>query len=241
MPSPTSLSPETQARGHQRTLRAASPLVVLACLGLAACAPSGRVTEPGPKLVQAAAHDLAQTHRYEVVASFGDGTSRRSMDFQVEAANVGNGSFTMGSLSFQAEEVGGVDYFRSRNLWASVGGSALQSALGDDWVYIAADTTTALQLTQAFASLTSTKALAQSLRAAAAGAGRGRVATFQGQAAILVPGSGGARYWIAASGHPRLLGARGLQDATLRLSHFGERFSIRPPRHALSLAGLLAS
>ncbi|MGH7609889.1 MAG: hypothetical protein ACREOD_08175 [Candidatus Dormibacteria bacterium] len=196
--------------------------------------------QSGAKILEAAAQAMARAHSYQIVAQYGSGTTSKRMTFDVQAANVGRGSFSTGTFSFEAEEVGGTDYFRSRDLWAQVGGSALQTALGDRWVYIAANSTTALQLTQAFASLTSPTQLAALIRQGQARALRGPALNVGGEPAITVREPGGAVFWVATSGPPYLLGGDQPGPTLIHLNRFGARFGVHRPQHALSLQSLLA-
>ncbi|MGH7640765.1 MAG: hypothetical protein ACREN7_06820 [Candidatus Dormibacteria bacterium] len=219
---------------------AASVLALLGAALFSGCgAPDNGVShEKGPKIIQAAGKALASAKSFQVRETLNGSQGSETLTFDAQGSNEGRGTFTAKGLSFEAEELGGVDYFRSPNLWSEVGGSSLQQAIGGGWVYIASDSPTAAELTQAFAGLTNAKGLANQLTAAAKGSkreGRSRVA---GQPVVAVAEPKAGTVYVAAQGPAYPLrwdhGAQG----TASFGDFGKRFQLQKPKHALSLQAL---
>jgi len=232
-------------RGGGRSPHPLRPTLVaglLLGLLLAACAPAanGVRQETGPAIIRAAGRALGGARSFAIEATSTASGTPGSFSFEVEGPNQGGGTFTTPTLSFQAEELNGVDYFRSKTLWNGVGGATLQAALGDRWVYIAASSSTAVQLTQAFAGLTSARALAALLTKGAATAVRGKASSWAGQTVVAVSESKAGTVFVATAGPPYPL--RWLQSPTDRLvfRDYGRKFNLRVPRKALNLAAILA-
>ncbi|MGC2191142.1 MAG: hypothetical protein WA751_02285 [Candidatus Dormiibacterota bacterium] len=215
---------------------------LLSTLILSSCAasPNGVQKENGKAIVTAAGKALGSARTLEIQATSTVQGSQGSITFDIEGKNQGEGSFTSSTISFQALELKGTDYFRSKTLWSQVGGVSLQTDLGDRWVYIAAKSSTATGLTQAFATLTSPKQLGLEISKQAATAVRGKVAVFKGQPVVEVKESSTEALYVATTGKPYPL--RWLQaaagDVTFR--DFGKRFHFRAPKKPLNLAAILA-
>lgn len=222
--------------------RLALGAVAMAVLTLAACAagPNDVQKLSGPEIVSAAARALSSAGSYRIEATSTVAGNPGSITFDVAGQHQGEGKFTSAAISFQAEEMNGIDYFRSTTLWSQFGGASLQADLGNRWVYIAASSSTAAELTQAFTSLTSPKQLALELTKPAPTAVRGRGGVFDGQPAVAVNEPPGGVLYVATTGPAYPLGwvRPGVGSVTLR--DFGQRFRFRVPQKPLNLAAILA-
>ncbi|HVB14617.1 MAG TPA: hypothetical protein VNH38_07670 [Candidatus Dormibacteraeota bacterium] len=215
---------------------------VAALLTLSSCgaAPNGVQKENGAAIVRAAGVALGSAHSFEILETLTDKGNTESLTFDVEGKNEGGGSFTTSSLSFQAEELKGIDYFRSKTLWDQVGGATLQAALGDRWVYLAASSATAAELSQAFAGLTAPKSLASLLTSDAPKSVRGNATRVRGQPVIAVKEPKGGTIYIATTGAPYpLRWVRGSQGS-VDFRDFGKTFNLKVPKNAVNLAAILA-
>ncbi|HEY6538894.1 MAG TPA: hypothetical protein VI138_07650 [Candidatus Dormibacteraeota bacterium] len=229
-------------RGHPGRRKLEVALLAMALMGLlssCAAASNGVAKESGPAILRAAARALGASHSFEIRASSTIASSPASIDFEIEGPNRGGGTFASASVSFQAEELAGVDYFRSKTLWDQVGGQSLQTALGDRWVFIAASSSTAAQLTQAFGSLTSAHDLAAQLLKGIATAKRGKLGALGGRPTVEVTESPAAAVYVATSGRPFPL--RWVQSTAgyVDFLNFGKSFHLKPPAKPLNLAAIL--
>jgi hypothetical protein len=210
-------------------------------LVLSSCAPAsnGVQKETGRAILAAAGQALTSTRSLEIQAASTQASGPASITFEIAAPNQGEGTFTSSTVSFQAEELRGVDYFRSQTLWSQVGGASLQSDLGDRWVFIAASSSTAAQLTQAFGELTSVKALAGALTKGDAAAVRGKLDPVAGQESVAVHEPTSQTIYVATTGKPYPL--RWVQSPTssVSFSHFGDKFHLKAPRKPINLAAIL--
>lgn len=224
---------------HRRVALGAA--VISAALFLASCAaaPNGVQKESAFAIVNAAGQSLQSARTLEIQATSTTQGSEASLTFDIEGKNVGGGTFTSSTLSFQAEELHGIDYFRSKTLWSQVGGASLQSALGNRWVYIAASSSTAAELTQVFGSLTSPKALAQQLTKDAKSSVKGKGSRFEGQPVISVTEPHAGTIYVATTGAPYPLRWVEASTGYVDFRDFGKRFNITAPKGALNLQHLL--
>jgi len=228
--------------GAESRRRLALGAAATAAFTLASCAvgPNGVQRLNGPEIVTAAARALSSARTYQIEATSTVAGNPGSITFDVAGQHQGEGKFTSTAISFQAEEMNGIDYFRSTTLWSQFGGASLQSDLGNRWVYIAASSSTAAELTQAFTTLTSPKELALELTKPAPTAVRGKGAVFDGQAAVAVDEPPAGVLYVATTGAAYPLGwvRPGVGSVTFR--DFGQRFRFRVPQKPLNLAAILA-
>jgi hypothetical protein len=225
-----------------RYLFVALVAAVLAASQLASCAaaPNGFQAKSGPAILRAAGSALEAAKTFEIEAISTTSGHQASLTFEIGGPNLGEGSFASSSLSFEAEELNGLDYFRSHTLWAQVGGSSLQSALGYRWVYVSAKSSTAAELTAVFSSLTSPTVLADQLTGKAASAVRGRATTFSGQPVVAVTTPGSGTVYVAITGEPYPLKWLQSSQSQVTFSKFGQDFGITAPKGALNLEAILA-
>lgn len=219
----------------------AAALALATALALTSCAPASNDVQKdaGSAILAATGRALTSARSLEIRAVSTQAGGPASITFEIEGPNQGEGTFTSSTVSFQAEELRGVDYFRSQTLWSQVGGASLQSDLGDRWVFIAASSSTAAQLTQAFGELTSVRALAGAITKGAATAVRGRVDPVAGTESVAVRVPPSQTIYVATTGKPYPL--RWVQSATasVSFSHFGDHFHLKAPRKPLNLAAIL--
>jgi hypothetical protein len=215
-------------------------LVATVTVTSCAAAPNGIQQERGPAIVAAAGKALGSARTFQIQASSTVQGSQGSIIFDIEGPNEGEGTFTSSTISFQAEELKGTDYFRSTTLWSQVGGASLQSDLGNRWVYIAASSSTAADLTEAFATLTSPKELGMEITKQAPTAVRGKVSVYEGQSVIAVREPPTRTLYVATAGKPYPL--RWVQPASgsVTFRDFGRRFHFKVPKKPLNLAAILA-
>ncbi|MGH7642380.1 MAG: hypothetical protein ACRENX_05085 [Candidatus Dormibacteria bacterium] len=214
----------------------AATLVIASC----AAAANGVQHKSAPAILRAAAQALGSARSFEIVATSTAPSGPGTLNFEFEGANEGEGTFTSPSVTFQAEELGGIDYFRSKTLWTQVGGASLQSALGDRWVYISAKSATAAQLTLAFGELTSPKELALSLSKSAPDAVRGKQSNFQGHPVIAVDEPPHGALYVATTGSPYPLRWVQTPTAQVDFTEFGKKFHLRAPKKPLNLAAIIS-
>jgi len=235
-------SPASLAGRSPHRRAALGTALIAATLTLASCAaaPNHVQQESAANILKSAAKALSSARSFAIQATSTAQGSAGSLTFDIQGANQGEGAFTSASVSFQAEELKGIDYFRSKTLWSQVGGASLQSALGDRWVYIAAKSSTAAQLTLAFGELTSPKELALGLRKSASDAVRGKLTTFQGQPVIAVNEPPHAALYIATTGKPYPLRWVQTPSTQVDFSDFGKQFHLTAPKKPLDLAAILS-
>ncbi|HUY10287.1 MAG TPA: hypothetical protein VMW80_12765 [Candidatus Dormibacteraeota bacterium] len=229
-------------RATARRSLALSSAALVATLALTSCAPepNGIQKEKGPAIAAAAARALGSARTFEIQASSTVQGSQGSITFDIEGQNEGVGTFTSSTISFQAEELRGTDYFRSTTLWSQVGGAGLQTDLGNRWVYIAASSSTAADLTQAFATLTSPKALEMEIAKQAPTAVRGKASVYEGQSVIAVSEPPTRTLYVATTGNPYPLRWVQPGSGSVIFRDFGKRFHLKAPRKPLNLAAILA-
>lgn len=220
--------------------RAASAVCAGVVVTSCAAGPNGIQRESGPAILKAAAAALGSAETFEIEAASRTKGKQASITFKIGGKDVGEGTFTSAAVSFDAKEVHGVDYFRSKTVWDQVGGAGLQSALGDRWVYISASSPTAALLTGVFASLTSPRLLAKQLTKSAQSAVRGKAGRFAGQPVIGVIEPSAGTIFVATTGKPYPLHWDNGSAGTIDFRDFGARFSIKAPKRALNLAAILA-
>lgn len=223
------------------------PLMALATFSagllLAACGQNGEATKSGPQIIKdtAAALQTAKSYRLEGVVPISG--SSGSFTFDVAGAAVGAGTFTLGTLTFQLDEIRGTDYIKSKTLWQGIDGGALQSLLANRWVSIPANNPLAKQLTTGLASLTSARQEAQAILKGEAGAKRGRSGTSGGQAVIQVAegtGSTASVVYVATSGAPYPVRVVGQGKDYLALSDYNQNFNVTAPHGSVSLLDVIA-
>lgn len=207
---------------------------------LSACGQNGEATKPGGQILQDTAAALRSAHSYRLqgVVPVSGGSGR--FTFEVQGPNVGSGVFTLGSTSFQLEEVRGTDYVKSKTLWESADGGALQGLLANKWVSIPANNPLAQALTSGLAALTSAKQEAATILKGEAGARRGRVRSFAGQGVVEVLEGTGGSVLVATSGTPFPLRVQGQGPDYVDLSDFNQAFGISAPKGAISLTDVIA-
>ncbi|MGA7362921.1 MAG: hypothetical protein WBZ07_08235 [Candidatus Dormiibacterota bacterium] len=229
-------------RATSRRALALITAALVATVILTSCSapPNGIQQEKGPAIVAAAGKALGSARTFQIQATSTVHGSQGSIIFDIEGANEGEGTFTSSTISFQAEELGGTDYFRSTSLWSQVGGASLQSDLGNRWVYIAASSSTAADLTQAFATLTSPKELGLEITKQAPTAVKGKVSVYEGQSVIAVDEPPARTLYVSTTGKPYPL--RWVQPASgsVIFRDFGKRFHFKSPKKPLNLAAILA-
>jgi hypothetical protein len=210
---------------------------------LAGCGQNGEASKPGPQILRDSARALLKAHSYKlqgvVPISGGSGT----FTFEVSGAHAGAGTFSLGSLTFQLDEIGGTDYVKSKTLWEQADGGALQGFLANKWVSIPSANPLAQALTSGLAALTSAKQEASVILKGEALARRGPTATFDGQGVVVVnegSGSTATKVLVATSGPPFPLRVDGRGQDYLDLSQFNQNFQITAPRGAVSLIQVLA-
>ncbi|HVC21947.1 MAG TPA: hypothetical protein VNH82_00685 [Candidatus Dormibacteraeota bacterium] len=237
------LLPSLAGGPHSRTRRWLALVAALTglLLTLSSCAPgsNGVEKESGREIIQAAGAALRSAHSFEIHATSTVAASPASITFEIEGPHSGGGSFTSAAVAFEAEELGGVDYFRSKTLWSQVGGASLQADLGDRWVFIAASSATAAQLTLAFGELTSAANLANALTKTDTTAVRGKSDAVTGQPAVAVRESPTNTIYVATTGKPYPLRWVQSTAGVVTFSHFGKHFHLKAPRKPLNLAALL--
>lgn len=218
------------------TTTLAAALLLSSC----AAAANGVATKSAPAIVDAAGAALVSARTFEIVATSEGSSTPASVTFKIGGKNVGEGSFVSSSLSFQAEELHGIDYFRSKTVWSQVGGPTLQGALGDRWVYISASSATATELTAVFGTLTSPPTVAKQLTKDAQTSVRGKVGNIDGEPVISVTEPKAGTIYVATTGRPYPLRWEQGRVGRVVFSDFGARFDIKAPKHAVDLAAILA-
>jgi hypothetical protein len=213
----------------------AAALVLSSC----AAAANGVATKSGPAIVNAAGAALISARTFEIQATSGGSGSPASVTFKIEGKNLGEGSFVTSSVSFQAEELHGIDYFRSQTLWNQVGGPTLQGALGNRWVFISAGSATATELTAVFGTLTSPPTMAKQLTKDAQTSVRGKVGNIDGEPVISVTEPKAGTIYVATTGKPYPLRWEQGTVGRVVFSNFGVHFSIKAPKGAVNLAAIL--
>ncbi len=215
-------------------------LAAIPALSSCAAASNGVDQETATVILKAASRALSSARTFEIHATSTVQGSTGSITFEIEGQNEGEGTFTSSAITFQAEELNGVDYFRSSTLWNQVGGTSLQAALGDRWVYISASSSTAAQLTEAFGELTSPKALADQLTKGSPDAVKGKKGTLGSQPVIVVNEPPTAAVYVASTGKPYPLRWVQTSSQHVDFSDFGKKFHLRAPSRPLNLAAILA-
>lgn len=218
------------------TAALAAALVLSSC----AAAANGIATKSAPAIVDAAGAALVSARTFEIQATSASSGSPASVTFKIGGKNLGEGSFVTSSLSFQAEELHGLDYFRSETLWNQVGGPTLQGALGNRWVYISASSATATELTAVFGTLTSPPTMAKQLTKDAQTSVRGKVGIIDGEPVISVTEPKAGTIYVATTGKPYPLRWEQGTVGRVVFSDFGARFNIKAPKGAVNLAAILA-
>lgn len=212
-----------------------------AALILCSCAPAsnGIEKDSGREILEAAGAALSSANSFEIRAASTVNSSPASITFEIEGPHRGGGTFASATVAFQAEELGGVDYFRSKTLWRQVGGASLQADLGDRWVFIAATSPTAAELTLAFGELTSAHGLAGELTKGDATAVRGKADPLAGRPAVAVHEPPAETFYVATTGRPYPL--RWVQSTAgyVDFSDFGKNFHLKAPHKPLNLAAIL--
>jgi hypothetical protein len=228
--------------GRLSKLLMLSTLALAIALVLSSCAApaNGIATKSAPAIVDAAGAALVSAHTFEIQATSGGSGSPASVTFKIEGQNVGEGRFVTSSLSFQAEELHGTDYFRSQTLWSQVGGPTLQGALGNRWVYISASSSTATELTAVFGTLTSPPNLAKQLTKDAQTSVRGKLGTVDGEPVISISEPKAGTIYVATTGKPYPLRWEQGSVGRVVFSNFGAHFHIVAPKDAVNLAPILA-
>jgi hypothetical protein len=216
---------------------------VLLSLLLAGCGQNGEANKPGPQILKDSARALLTAHSYKLqgIVPVSGGSGR--FTFEVGGAHLGAGTFSMGSLTFQLDEIKGTDYVKSKTLWAQADGGALQGLLANKWVSIPADNSLAQTLTSGLAALTSAKQEAATILKGESLATRGPIGTFGGQGVVAVnegSGSTATKILVATSGTPYPLRVVGHGKDYLNLSNFNQNFGITAPKGAVSLVQVLA-
>jgi len=217
-----------------------SALAVVLVLSSCTAAANGIATKSAPAIVTAAGAALVSAHTFEIQATSGGSGTPASVTFKIEGKNLGEGTFVTSSLSFQAEELHGTDYFRSQTLWSQVGGPTLQGALGDRWAYISASSSTATELTAVFGTLTSPTTVAKQLTKDAQTSVRGKVGTVDGEPVISVTEPKAGTIYVATTGKPYPLRWEQGSVGRVVFSNFGAHFNIVAPKGAINLAAVLA-
>ncbi|MHB8394660.1 MAG: LolA-like protein [Candidatus Dormibacteria bacterium] len=229
-------------------LRLRRPLVgglatVVAGLLLAACGQNGEATKSGPQIIKDTAAALGTAKSYRLQGVVPVSGSSGSFTFDVAGAAVGAGTFHLGGLTFQLDEIHGTDYVKSKTLWQGVDGGALQPLLANRWVSIPANNPLAQQLTAGLASLTSARQEAQAILKGVESAKRGHTGTAGGQGVVQVSegsGSTAAVVYVATSGSPFPMRVVGQGHDYLNLSDFNQRFDVTAPHGAVSLLDVIA-
>ncbi len=235
----TDLVPQSRPTRRRGVGLAAAGLALALLLG--ACGPgaNGIQKETGPAIIKAAGKALSRAHQFQISENLTSQGHTESLIFNVAGPNQGEGTFSTSGLSFQAEELDGVDYFRSKNLWSQVGGTSLQQALGDQWVFAAASSPTAAQLSAAFAGLTSAKSLAAQLTAGAKGAVRGKVSSLDGSSVVAVAEASAGTVYVATHGTPYPLRWDHGSEGSAEFRDFGRHFKLKKPKKPVSLAAIM--
>jgi len=215
-------------------------LATVLLLSSCAAAANGVATKSAPAIVDAAGAALVSAHTFEIQATSAGSGTPATLTFKIEGKNLGEGTFVTSSLSFQAEELHGTDYFRSQTLWSQVGGPTLQGALGYRWVYISASSSTATELTAVFGTLTSPPTVAKQLTKDAQTSVRGKVGTVDGQPVISVTEPKAGTIYVATTGKPYPLRWEQGSVGRVVFSNFGAHFNIEAPKGAVNLAAILA-
>ena len=217
--------------------------LLVASVTLSACGQNGEATKSGGQILKDTAAALISAHSYRLQGVVPVSSGSGHFTFEVQGPNVGSGTFTLGGTSFQLEEVRGTDYVKSKTLWESADGGALQGLLANKWVSIPANNSLAQALTSGLAALTSAKQEAATILKGETGARRGRVTTFDGQGVVeVVEGKAGSasRVLVATSGTPFPLRVRGQGPDYVDLSDFNQSFGISAPKGAISLTDVIA-
>jgi|GEM_PF-2277677 len=235
----STLGPGAPAR---KTLVSLGTLLVAAVM-LSACGQNGEATKSAGQILKDTAAALRSAHSYRLqgVVPVSGGSGR--FTFEVQGPDVGSGTFTLGATSFQLEEVRGTDYVKSKTLWESADGGALQGLLANKWVAIPAANPLAQALTTGLAALTSAKQEADTILKGERGATRGRASTFGGQGVVEVlegKAASGSSVLVATSGTPFPLRVQGQGPDYVDLSDFNQAFGISAPRGAISLTDVIA-
>jgi len=220
-------------------LLAALALGLVAGLLVSACGSNGEAAKSPQQILRDTARALAAVKSYQIQGKVPTGNGLGTFTFKVAGASVGAGTFALGSLSFELEEIRGTDYIRSASLWEGVGGGALQGLLANRWVSVPASNPLALQLTQGVAALTSAKQTAASFTKADAKARRGRTGTVDGQSVVAVS-NGASTVFVATSGQPLPIRVTSGGGSYLNLSNFNANFGITAPKQSVSLLDVIA-
>ena len=223
----------------RRKSLASVALGVVAGLLVSACGSNGEAAKSPQQILRDTASALTAVKSYEIQGKVPTGTGLGTFTFKVAGANLGEGSFTLGSLSFQLEEIRGTDYIRSSSLWAGVGGGALQGLLANRWVSVPANNPLAQQLTNGVAALTSAKQTAASFTKADTKATRGHTSTFDGQGVVAVT-NGTSTIFVATSGQPWPIRVTASGGSYLNLSNFNASFGVTAPKPSVSLLDVIA-
>ena len=231
-------------RWHSAPVPGRKPLMAVA-LGLAAgllvsaCGSNGEAAKSPQQILRDTAAALTAVKSYQIQGKVPTGSGLGAFTFKVGGANLGEGQFALGKISFQLEEIRGTDYIKSSNLWAGVGGGALQNLLANRWVSVPANDPLAQQLTAGVAALTSAKQTAASFTNGDAKAKRGSSSTVDGQGVVAVT-NGGSTVFVATSGQPFPLKVTGTGGSYLNLSNFNASFGITVPKQAVNLLDVIA-
>jgi hypothetical protein len=237
---PVSAIPTRTRRLSKIPILGTSALAGALVLSSCTAAANGIASKSAPAILDAAGAALVSAHTFEIQATSAGSGTPASVTFKIDGKNVGEGSFVTSSLSFQAEELHGTDYFRSQTLWSQVGGPTLQGALGDRWVYISASSSTATELTAVFGTLTSPPTVAKQLTKSAQTSVRGKVGTVDGEPVISVTEPKAGTIYVATTGKPYPLRWQQSSVGRVVFSSFGAHFNIVAPKGAVNLAAILA-
>lgn len=224
-----------------RRLGPAGAGLLAAGLVLSACGSNGEASKPGPQIVKASAAAVRGVTSFAMTGVVKTSAGMGTFTFQVAGKNRGEGTFQLGPLQFQLEQVGSTDYLRSSTLWATVGGTGLQALLTGHWVSVPASNAIAQQLTGSLAALMSTAQTAANLEKGVTGAKRVSTESFHGQEVVKVREGGSNGYvLVATSGRPYPLQMSDGKGTSLTLSKFGQSFTINAPAKSLDLVKILA-
>ena len=218
---------------------AAVALGLVAGLLVSACGSNGEAVKSPQQILRDTASALTAAKSYEIQGKVPTGSGLGTFTFKVAGANLGEGQFSLGSLSFQLEEIRGTDYIKSASLWAGVGGGALQGLLANRWVSVPANNPLAQQLTNGVAALTSAKQTAAGFTKADTKATRGHTSTFDGQSVVAVT-KGASTVFVATSGQPLPIRVTASGGSYLNLSNFNASFGITAPKPSVSLLDVIA-
>ncbi len=225
-------------RAGRRRLMAVS-LGLSAGLLLSACGSNGEAAKSPQQILRDTATALTAAKSYQIQGKVATGSGLGSFTFKVGGVNLGEGSFAQGPVSFQMEEIRGIDYIKSSNLWAGLGGGALQGLLANRWVSIPADNPLVQQLTTGLAALTSAKQTAAGFTKGDAKARRGPTSTVDGQEVVAVV-NGSSTVFVATRGQPFPIRVTGSNGSYLNLSNFNASFGITVPKQPVNLLDVIA-